>query len=155
MDDQYQRPYLDSSVFIAWIKGEIVGTIDRKDVANHIFYLATQNHFQIFTSAVTLAEVHKIKGNPNSLRPDQDENLLKFFESEFILIIEVDREIGERANQFCRDYGLLPMDALHLACALRANCDVLLAWDSHFKNVNHPMIRCEQPRIVGQTRLTD
>ena len=29
--EQYRYPYLDSSVFIAWLKGEVVKDVDRKD----------------------------------------------------------------------------------------------------------------------------
>ena len=47
----------------------------------------------------------------------------------FIEIIDVDRQLGEQANRFCRTYGLSPADAIHLTCALRAGCDVLLSWD--------------------------
>ena len=34
--EQYRYPYLDSSVFIAWLKGEVVRGVDRKEVADHI-----------------------------------------------------------------------------------------------------------------------
>ena len=34
--EQYRYPYLDSSVFIAWLKGEFVQGVDRKKVADHI-----------------------------------------------------------------------------------------------------------------------
>ena len=31
MTAEYRYPYLDSSVFIAWLKGEIVNGVDRKE----------------------------------------------------------------------------------------------------------------------------
>jgi predicted nucleic acid-binding protein len=151
--EQYKRPYFDSSVFIGWIKGEVIGRIDRRAVADHNFHLAQQKTFQIYTSAVTLAEVHKIRGKPGALDATQDEAILTFFEHEYIMIIDVDREIGEEANRHCRAFGLQPMDALHLACALRAQCDILLGWDDHFKSVTHPAIRCEAPQALGQLTL--
>ena len=41
----YTRPYLDSSVFIAWLKGEVVTrksgeVVDRANIAEHILQLA-------------------------------------------------------------------------------------------------------------------
>src|SRR5229473_5011246 len=125
MPDQYKKPYLDSSVFIAWIKGEIVKKVERKKIVDHILKLAQQGQFKIYISTFTLAEVHK-KRNHQKLTNDQDEKILAFFENDFFELIDVDRTIGEEANRICRDYGLLPADAVHLACAIRAQCDVLL-----------------------------
>ena len=97
MADQYQNPYLDSSVFIAWIKGEVVNGVDRKDIADHILGLAEKGTFKINISALTLAEVHKKKGS-NQLEPAQDEMILAYLEHDFFNIIDVTRDIGEHAN---------------------------------------------------------
>lgn len=75
MADQYQNPYLDSSVFITWIKGEEVNGVDRKDIVDHILGLAERGTFKVNISALTLAEVHKKKGSPR-LDPDEDEKIL-------------------------------------------------------------------------------
>jgi predicted nucleic acid-binding protein len=150
--EQYKNPYLDSSVFLAWLKGENIRGIDRKEIANHILGLASKKVFKINTSALTLAEVHKIKGH-NKLDDSQDEKILAYFEHDFINIIDVDRQIGEEANRFCRQFGILPNDAIHIACAIRAECDVLLAWDDRLTAVDHPRIRIEPPKIIGQLSL--
>jgi len=150
--EQYQKPYLDSSVFIAWLKGENVKGIDRGAIADHILTLAENGQFKIHTSAITLAEVHKLRTSPK-LSNDEDERILAYFEHDFIQIIDVDRAIGEEANRLCRRYGILPNDGMHLACALRAGCDALLAWDDRFVKVDHPEIRVEEPQRLGQARL--
>jgi predicted nucleic acid-binding protein len=83
-------------------------------------------------------------------------DLLKDFERDFVESVEVDREIGFEANLLCRTYAankLYPNDAIHLACALRAKCDVLLAWDRPLNSVSHPNIRIEEPQIIGQMKL--
>ena len=152
MADQYKKPYFDSSVFIAWIRGEIINGINRKQIADHILTLAENGEFKIHSSSFTLAEVHK-KRNHEKLTTEQDENIILFFEQEFIEVIDVDRLIGEEANRLCRQYGLLPADAIHLASALRAGCDVLLAWDDRVTKVSHSDIRIEEPQIIGQTRM--
>lgn len=151
---QYKYPYLDSSVFIGWIKGEIIDNIDRKDITEHILKLAENKEFKICASALTLAEVHKKRGSIQ-LSDAEDESILEFFEREFIDIVDVDRTIGEQANRFCRRYPLRPNDAIHLACALRAKCDVLLTWDGPFASVQHPDIVIENPRKIGQLALLD
>lgn len=155
MAEQYRQPYLDSSVFIAWIKGEVRGDVDRKAIVNHILHLAERGNYQVFISALTLAEVHKGHGNNHAAqdRQDQDEQVLQFFENDYIQVIDINRQIGEDANRFCRQYGLSPADAIHLACALHAGCDVLLAWDDGLTRIQHPEIRIEEPQIVGQVAL--
>ena len=152
MTEQYTNPYLDSSVFIGWLKGEVVNGIDRKRIAEHILTRAANGDFLVHISALTLAEVHK-KREYERLTDQEDEEILAFFRTEFIVLIEVNRKIGEQANRFCRTYGLSPVDAIHLACALDAGCDALLSWDEKLVAVNHPHIRCERPQILGQLPL--
>lgn len=152
MSDQYKNPYFDSSVFIAWIKDEVVNGVDRKEIADHILRHAEKKSFKINISALTLAEVHKKRGSPK-LDDKDDELILDYFEHEFINIIDVDRKIGEQANRFCRQYAIYPNDAIHLACALKAGCDVLLAWDDRLTSINHADIRIENPRKLGQLSL--
>jgi predicted nucleic acid-binding protein len=146
--EQYRRPYLDSSVFLSWLKGEVIVGIDRGAVGHHLMALAERGIFPIVTSALTLAEVHKLRSGP--VTPNElDESLLAFFEHDYMLIVDADRSIGEEANRLCRKYGIYPMDAVHLASALRARCDVLLAWDNRFAKVSDPVIRIEEPQIIG------
>ena len=149
---QYKYPYIDSSVFIGWIKGEKIGDIDRKDITDHIMKLAESGTFKLCASALTLAEVHKKRGSLQ-LTDAEDESILAFFEHEFIDIVDVDRTIGEQANRFCRQFPLRPNDAIHLACALKAKCDVLLTWDNPLASVKHPDIAIEYPRKIGQLNL--
>lgn len=75
--------------------------------------------------------------------------ILRFFEHDYIDVISVDRMIGEQAHVFCREHALSPADAIHLACAIRGRCDVLLSWDGGLNAVNHPAIRCEEPKSIG------
>ena len=84
MADQYQKPYLDSSVFIAWLKGEEVKGVSRQEVADHILTQAENGQFKIHTSAITLAEVHKLRTGPK-LSSEEDDRILAYFEHDFIL----------------------------------------------------------------------
>ena len=165
MADQYRKPYIDSAVFIVWIKGEVVdlkngmgevvGREDRGRIGEHILSLAEANEFPAYISALTIAEVHK-KRHGQTLTGEEDSRILDYFRSEFIKHIDVDRTIGEEANRLCRRFEaerLLPNDAIHLACALRAGCDVLLSWDGPLTSIKHEKIRIEKPRMIGQARL--
>ena len=150
--EQYRYPYLDSSVFIAWLKGEIADGVDRKRVADHILRAAESGIHRICISALTIAEVHKKRGSKRLTEKEQTE-ILDFFERDYIDVMSVDRMIGKRAHIFCRDYALSPADAIHLACAIRGQCDVLLSWDDFLNAVNHPAIRCEEPKVTGQIEM--
>jgi hypothetical protein len=53
--DLYQKPYCDSSVFIAWIKGEVVDGVQRGLIAPHVLQLAErQRAFRITDRGTTL-----------------------------------------------------------------------------------------------------
>jgi predicted nucleic acid-binding protein len=150
--ENYIAPYIDSSVFIAWIHKEVVGGIDRFAIADHIIKNAERGKYPIYISALTLSEVHKLpRGTAPPLTKEQDEMIIRFFQNDCFKVLPVDRDIGEKANRFCRDYGIHGNDATHLACALRAKCDVLLVWDRPLATkVQHPDIRIEPPEILGQ-----
>jgi predicted nucleic acid-binding protein len=150
--DQYKKPYFDANVFLAWIKKEEVNGIKRWERVGHILALAEKGQFHIFTSTLTLAEVYKLRSG-TVLPQKENGELLAYFEHEYIELVDVDRTIGEQANAFCRQYNIYPNDAIHLACALRAKCDVLLAYDGRFQNIIHPQIKIDEPEIIGQTFL--
>jgi len=153
----YKKPYIDSDVFIGVIKNEVIAeTIDgnevntaRGTIGAHVLTLAEQRVFPVYISPLTIAEVHKIR-HQEKLTDDENENVLEFFENDFVAVVPIDREDGEEANRLCRKYQaekLSPTDALHLACALKAGCDVLLTWDGDFAKVEHPDIQIKRPTI--------
>lgn len=147
MADQYKRPYLESSVFIAWIKDETINGINCKDVVQHVISLAEQGHYRITTSTWTLAEVHKRKSGP-VLPKDKGERLLQYFENSYFALVDVTRAIGEEAHRLARKYNIKPTDSVHLACALQQRCDALLSYDPHFTKMPNPPIRIEEPTII-------
>ena len=152
----YAAPYLDSAVFISWIKGdefEDDGT-DRADVAEHILLLAERGDYKVYISSLTLAEVYKPKGY-DPLNPTQNQRFLDYVENEFFEMVIVDRDIGLEANRIAAMHGLNPNDAIHTACALRADCDVILTWDKPFLNKTVPGIRIERPQKLGQLFLPE
>jgi predicted nucleic acid-binding protein len=150
--DSYITPYVDSSVFIAWINKEVVDGVDRFAIADHVIKNAERGEYPIYISALTLSEVHKLpRGTTPPLTREQDEMIIRFFQNDWFKVLPVDRDIGETANRFCREYGIHGNDAIHLACALRAKCDVLLVWDRPLvTRVQRSDIRVENPQIRGQ-----
>ena len=153
----YKLPYVDSSVFIAFLKGKEIDlktNIDRAPIAKHVLKDAEDGKYSVITSTLTIAEVHKRRGW-EKLTEDQSVDILDYLESDFIIYVEVDRAIAEAAHHICQDYGSRPNDGIHIASAIRAKCDVLLVWDDKFEAIKHPQITIEQPRILGQTKLFD
>lgn len=156
----YVAPYFESSVWISWIKKETIDGVPRGEIVEHLLKHAERGAFPIYTSTLTLAEVHKRRHN-DMLTNDQDEEILAYFEHEYIRFIDVDRMIGEHANRLCRDTSLvpprtkllLPNDAIHLASAIRAKCDVLLAWDGGITACTYPGIEIAVPEKRGQSFL--
>ena len=116
---------------------------------------AEKGDYKIISSHLTIAEVFKRKGHAK-LTDTENGQLLRYFESEFIAFVEVDRAVAEEANRLCRrfaDKKLMPNDGIHLASAVRAGCDVLLTWDRGLLGIEHPQIRTEWPRITKQGPL--
>ena len=162
MAEQYKKPYLESSVFIAWIKGEsipqtdstgkVIGYEERANIAKHILSLAEAGQFHVYTSSITITEVHK--SNPNVQQGTEPESkTIDFFRNGFFKVIDVDRSIAESAHRLCRKHGLKPYDAVHLACAVRAGCDALLTWDSDLLKITDSGIGISKPQAFGQTVL--
>lgn len=154
---QYVRPYFDSAVFISWLRPTDPGPFadgsigDRHSVSERVLIQAEEGTYPIVTSYFTMAEVFKKKGDGNPpLTDEQNGQIMTYFESEWIEWVPIERLIGEDANTLLirfRKERLRPVDAIHLASALRAKCDVLLTWDGPLTEIRHPAIRIEFPEI--------
>ncbi len=151
----YKRPYMESSVFIAFIKGEMIDDHDCKAVVDSILAGAEDGTFPICTSSLTIAEVFKTKKS-TPLTEKENEDLRPYFRAEYIRLIEVDRDIAEHANELCRiaaskpgAHKLRPNDAIHIACAERAGCDVLLSYDTDLTKQVHDSFSIQWPERIG------
>jgi len=130
--------------------------IERGCISREVLDYAENGDFPIYTSALTIAEVYKQKGNPiGALTSDQSDRILEYFEHEYIKIIDIDRRVAEEAHRLSRKFGLTPNDAIHLASALKAQCDKLLTWDvnSFISKVQHKEIIVEEPAILPPEQL--
>ncbi len=151
MLDHYSKTYLDTSVVVAFLKGEE----GRSPVVSDILKAAESGSFYVYTSTLTIAETHKIPGQA-ALHGKESDRALAFFEYDFIKLIDVNRRIAEKAHELCHDLGMTCCDAIHLASALSAKCSVLLAYDGDLYKIHHPGILIEQPRIInGQIKIRD
>jgi predicted nucleic acid-binding protein len=150
----YQRPYLESSVFIALIKGEVEGGVDRAEIAQNILDDAAAGRWPIFTSTFTLTEVIKDRRRP-LLSVLEEQKIDAFFQHEYIKLVTLDREVAELARKLARAHQFRPADAVHLASAIKVAADELLTWDADNFPINHTIegVAIRLPYWFGQTRM--
>ncbi|MDQ3985032.1 MAG: type II toxin-antitoxin system VapC family toxin [Actinomycetota bacterium] len=152
-----ERPYLDSSVFIAWIKGEKVtkkdGTEeDRGEIATRILEDAEKGRFQVFCSTYVAVEVLKDKDRPK-LSDDEMGKIDSYLQHEFIIWIELDLSLALHARDLARKIGLKPADAVHLASAIRGECDYLFRWDDKWVGGKYDGVEVCDPFWMGQPTM--
>jgi predicted nucleic acid-binding protein len=125
-----QRIYWDASVFHAILSKE-AGRVEK---CERVIKAAEADAVQIFTSAISYTECVWIKvGGIKKLSVEKEQEVKQFFEHKFIRPMACDRSIGEEARALVWRYfdtlKLQPKDAIHVASALYAKCDVLHTYD--------------------------
>ena len=148
MAEPFERPYLDSSVYIAAIKGEE----GRWEIAKRILDDAAAGKLQLVASTFVIAEV--IKGPEGTqLTVEQERVIDGYFQHEFITWVELDMIVARDARRLARLHGLKPADAVHLASAIKGGADQLLRWDDKFRlregEAYEGVTVCE-PHLVGR-----
>jgi len=146
--------YLDSSVFLAHIKGERLVAFagrSRVEITAAIFEAARNGQFKIYTSFFTLAEVRRIRGQAEALGDDEIDRVnslfQEFLEHDYIYAIEVNREIAEKAQSLGARFNLTPTDAVHMASAIVAGCSMAFAWDKGTWLSKFPGGECEGVKL--------
>lgn len=126
------RRYWDSNAFLGWFNGES----EKAKACETVIRAAERSDVEIITSAVSLTEVIKIKGQ-NQLKESDEQKIKDFFENDYILVANLDRFTGEKARHLIWKYPhLKPKDALHLATALITECPVLDTFDGDLLRLN-------------------
>ena len=149
MPEQFSRPYLDSSVYIAAIKGEV----ERANIAKHILSEAQNGALQIVGSTFVIAEVIRAKGAAAPLTREQERVIDEYIFHDFITWIELDVSLALEARKLARQHALKPGDAIHLASAVRGKADQLLRWDDGFRlteNETYGLVTVCQPHLTGR-----
>jgi predicted nucleic acid-binding protein len=155
--EPYKRPCFDSSIFIGGIGNEICRGVKRGVIYQYLMDRVRCGDFRVLVSSLAIAEVFKKKRFPGPPDTVLDE-FIDLVEGPHVDVIEVDREVAIHAHRLCRQYRveeLKPADAIHLACALGAECDVLLTWDRPLQLVKHASIRIEEPSVISRDLFTE
>lgn len=146
------KRYWDSSSFLAWLNQE-----DGWEKCEPVLKAAEDGKLLLFTSALTLTEVIKLKGrSPLDRRKQAD--IKAFFDLPYIDVRDVDRFIAEEARSLMWDYGhLRSRDAIHLATALLMSIPRVESFDNDFLRldgkIGQPPIKIVQPHQTMQEIL--
>lgn len=125
------RRYWDSTCFLSILNGE-----DEAGTCEGILADARAGQTTIVVSPLSQLEVIRRKGSPAPVPPEQRDTIRQWFENGYICCTEISREVGATAQRYCWDLNVHPRDAIHIAVAVRARCDLLetlnpslLKWD--------------------------
>ncbi len=156
MTKQATIVYWDACAWIAYIQKEMPGPDTdfkepRYEMCRRILERAVAREVEIATSAYTLSEVCKKPVDPTS----PGINLPAFFDQPYIVLIAVDKQIGQKAQnlQVAGVVGLKPQDATHVASALVWNISTLHTFDKKLLNLDKMLTTNDgnQLRIIRPT----
>ena len=146
--------YCDANIFLGWFNNEE----DEVEACRGLVDASEKGEVRIITSALTLTEVIKIKGQ-QPLPQSKEETIKGFFEQEFVSIVNVDRRTAEFARDLIWRYPHLnPKDSLHAATALiTEGVDVLHTFDEDLLRLNGQLgespLRISTPDIPDQLSI--
>lgn len=101
------------------------------------------------TATFVVAEVIKDRKQP-PLSSAEETAIDGYLEQPYIQWVEVDLLIARKARDVSRPHSLKPVDAIHLATAVRAGADQLLTWDEAFADgIVLEGVTCHRPHLVG------
>jgi predicted nucleic acid-binding protein len=150
-------------VFISIVQKEVITSKDRKGteiitdrcaIGLHVISKIEQKFFKGVISPYTYAECFKKRQGERMVDEKQD-IVIEYLNNDTLFdLIVIDRTIGVQANSLCRSLGIMPTDAIHIACAMSVGCDTFLTWDGKLaKKAKIPGLLVKEPQIIGQVDL--
>ncbi len=153
MADGPARRYWDSSVFIALIKDEE----GRAPTVETVLEAAERGETEIVTCAFTLVEVVKTPDAQMPLTKSDEALIRNYLEHEYIVVVPFGRDMAAEARRMIWRHGLHVGDAIHAACALRSDVQVLETYDGRFDRLSgHPAVgplTVREPKWEGDFEL--
>jgi predicted nucleic acid-binding protein len=147
-----EKIYWDSACFLSHFHAE-VGQVDKCD---GVLQRAERGEVIIVTSALTLAEVLWMRGEPR-LQKEKAELVRRFFRRSYIRVYNVSRKLAEAAQALVWDNGIKPKDAIHVATAIHLNADALETFDAKLIGksgvIGDPLLLIREPQPAAQGRF--
>jgi hypothetical protein len=125
MANNLPQRYWDSNAFIGWLAPEV----DKVAECGPVVAAVDAGKLQIVTSALTLAEVIKLKHGHAPIPKSSRATIKAFFKRSSIVVVSVNRLIAEDARDLVWDWDIDPKDAIHVATALYAKVPRLETFD--------------------------
>ena len=151
--EKKDRRYWDSNCFLGLLQSEP----DKVEQCKSVFEEAEKGSVLIVTSALTLAEVVKLRGQ-EAIPANRQRIIVEFFKNEYIVVVNVTRFIAERARELVWINGIDPKDAIHVAIALDVKLLLFNTFDEGLlaktKTVGDPPLRIEKPSFPNQMNLS-
>jgi predicted nucleic acid-binding protein len=146
--------YWDACAFLAYLREEE----GRVDGCQRVLDEAKAGRIRIVTSALTLTEVLKVKGQP-PLPESLEQQIDAAFRQDYLVLRNVDRRTGELARFVVWRHGIAPKDSIHVATALLARVDRLDTFDDDLLGLSGleleglgPLVVC-RAEVDGPTQL--
>jgi predicted nucleic acid-binding protein len=135
-----RRIYWDACAWIAMIQREQIRDSsdklveDRYGMCRNVISAAERDQIEIATSTFSYVEVCK---NPD-LEAQGEDKISVYFENDYILPVNLDRAVGERARALMMSgiSKLKPADACHLASAAVANAEEMHTFDERLLDLD-------------------
>lgn len=138
MTSKVPRIYWDACSFISCIEQ----TPGRGSLLAEIAAAAESGRLIFVASTILLAEVVKLN-DASASGENQADRIRDFFDNDYIVMKDVTREIALAAADVQRKYPLKPNDAIHVATALRWECECLQTYDGENRNKIKKLISCD------------
>lgn len=143
--------YWDSNIWLGILNGEP----DKVAECEDLLYRARDGEFLIVSSAITLAEVIRMRKTSIRLSRDKDQAIREFFKQPYISIRGVDRPTAELARELVwkyrdlvpKDNEVKPWDAIHMATAIRAGIALINTYDPDLTQLDGKE-KCSQGNIL-------
>lgn len=138
------RIYWDSCVWIRLINGE-----SGHELCQSVIDRARGGEIQIWTSALTLAEVYKVKCG--AIGEQRDQAFEDYISQDFVNLVQIDYEIAMRARRLCRTHAGLKKanDGIHLATAVIHNMDELHTTDKDDLLHLNGAVHCDNGNLLS------
>jgi predicted nucleic acid-binding protein len=120
---------------------------------------AESKEIKIITSAITLSEVIRVK-DMQRISQGQEAILHDFFQHEYIIIVSADLFVATKARRLIHEFpSLKPMDAIHLATAIRAKVAEMHTYDDKLlalsEKIGIPPLRICRPSIPNPPLISN
>ncbi len=123
----------------------VVGGSDRDTLCRAVIAEASRDKIEILTSTLSLVEVCK----DSKVRTSKEDQIGAYFENDYILLMNLDRVVGEHARQLMTSghAGLKPQDAVHVASAVLGQASELHTFDVKLLKLDGEVVRLDGGKL--------